>query len=311
MKEAHVSKEAKAQMRGEPSHKHENRGDGIGWRQYRYGPDQEKGEKQKKKMNSSSVSVLAKTLMAREWSKALEKKAFDPDRYALEQKAKEHKEMRDREKQRLEQQKLMLQRQKEEIQRSLKTFGKELVKAKGSITPDQDVTLLEDALHSVGEVIEIGWREGGCDVLIEPWQERRLRRESGLTLPVLYELKVGENLQVVSYGRIEDEDLRVEKQANVLMKPLWAFMRGNRTGVNVEDFEGVLSEAGRIIEFNKTEERWNVHIEPWEEMRLRNIERGGKPPLVTYFIQADDHLNIISCKRRIMETTDAECSKAP
>ncbi|GFP24054.1 hypothetical protein HKBW3S09_01520 [Candidatus Hakubella thermalkaliphila] len=49
---------------------------------------------------------------------------------------------------------------------------------------------------------EADWIEDGCVVHIEPWEEKRLRRQRRDNLPVIYKLKIDDRLGIVSYGRI-------------------------------------------------------------------------------------------------------------
>ncbi|MFQ5904558.1 MAG: hypothetical protein ACE5JO_12810, partial [Candidatus Binatia bacterium] len=55
-----------------------------------------------------------------------------------------------------------------------------------------------------GEVIEVSWTDDGCEVWIEPWEERRLRRRRGDGLPVIYQLWIDNQLHIASYGKVNE-----------------------------------------------------------------------------------------------------------
>lgn len=184
---------------------HDKADDAMEWKQYSpFKRDELEPERLNlNNLNESGIWVAAKSLMAKEWARALGRKIEDPGILALEQKAAEYRRRKDEEKKRAEQERKRAEKQKEMLQDSLETFGKKLLQEKESITSKRTVKLLEEALESVGEVVEVSWKEDGCEACIEPWEEKKLRRKRQDSSPVIYNLNINKMLKIVSYGRID------------------------------------------------------------------------------------------------------------
>jgi len=180
---------------------HNKTDDPIQWRQY---SPFKKEELKPRRLNEAAIWVAAKSLIAKEWARALGRKTEDPWILALEREAAEYKRRKEEEKRRAEQERKRAEKQREMLQNSLEAFGKELLEAKGSVTPEVAAKLLEDALESVGEIMEINWTKNGCEACIEPWEEKRLRRKGQISVPV-YKVNIDKMLKIVSYERIEYE----------------------------------------------------------------------------------------------------------
>lgn len=84
--------------------------------------------------------------------------------------------------------------------------------------------------------------------------------------------------------RTEEERLRAQKRKESLKISLQSFKQ--RLLAERNNLEGALQEIGRIIQVNKNNGEWIAQIEPWEEMRIRNIQRRGKPPIIVYQVAA-------------------------
>lgn len=65
--------------------------DVLGWEQYNPWQEKEK-ERKRRQLNAASIWVFARSLMAREWARALGKKREDPRLYALEREAAQWRE---------------------------------------------------------------------------------------------------------------------------------------------------------------------------------------------------------------------------
>ncbi len=169
--------------------------DAMQWKQYRWREE----ERETKRLNAASIWCLAKKLIAGEWARALGRKTEDPQTLALEREATEYRRKKEEEKRRAEQERKRAEKQKEMLQNSLEAFGKELLEAKGSVTPEVAAKLLEGALESVGEIMEINWTKNGCEACIEPWEEKRLRRKRRDSSPVIYKVSINKMLKIVSY----------------------------------------------------------------------------------------------------------------
>lgn len=262
----------------------------IGWVPYR--PWREEGEQKKsRRVNTATIFCFAKKLIAKEWRRALGKRREDPRVSALERMAASWEQKKEEEKRRAEEEKIKIEKQKGKVEKYLDIFGGKLLEVKDRITTEQATKLFKETLEGVGEVMEVIWTGEGCEALIEPWEEKRLRRQKRDTLPVIYRLKIDDKLEITSYEPIEDEDVRVRKQKGMLMKPLEISLEPESLKTDGESaikklLENKLEEIGRIVEINRINGGWSAKIEPWEEMRVRNIERGGGPPVITHEVEA-------------------------
>lgn len=141
--------------------------------------------------------------MAIAWARALGRKREDPRKYALEQEVVERKKNKEEKERRIEEEKKRIQRQNEMLQESLQIFGEKLLSAEGDTDAEFAVELFEKCLENTGEVMNVNWAGDGCDVWIEPWEEKKLRRRRGDNLPVVYRLKIGKQLDIISYERVD------------------------------------------------------------------------------------------------------------
>lgn len=78
----------------------DDKNDAVEWIQY--SPWKKEDSKQKRSLNAASIWVFARSLMAREWARALGKKRQDPLKYALEREATLWREKKEEERRRLE-----------------------------------------------------------------------------------------------------------------------------------------------------------------------------------------------------------------
>lgn len=78
-------------MKFQPKAKNYVTEDIAGWKQYNPWQGEEK-ERKRKQLNAASIWVFARSLMAREWARALGKKREDPRLYALEREAAQWRE---------------------------------------------------------------------------------------------------------------------------------------------------------------------------------------------------------------------------
>jgi len=176
--------------------------DAVEWRQISsWREEEEEGEE--RLLNAASMGLLARKLMAIEWARALGRKREDPCKYALEQEAVERKKKKEEKERKIEEGKKRIQRQEEMLQESLQIFGEKLLSAEGDANAKFTAEVFEEYLENVGEVIKVNWTGDGCHVWIEPWEERKLRRLRGDNLPVIYRLKIDEQLDVISYEHVD------------------------------------------------------------------------------------------------------------
>ena len=263
----------------------------MGWAQF--SPwKKEEGDKKKKKeipLNTATVVAIRKKLIAMEWARIRGTKKQDTRFQDLEQEAVRWRQKKEEEKRMKEEIRLRIERHKGVLSETLAVFGKKLREQKDEnqpIEPKALSALLEQTLENAGEVFDIEWQEDGCWIWIEPWEEKKLRRISGFDIPGIYRAGINESFEITSCEKVEDEDVIASLREEILTKPLKESLEG--VSFNIEDEERVqqfledkLSDIGRLIDLRRTESGWLAVIEPWEEMRLRNIERGGNPPIIT------------------------------
>lgn len=260
--------------------------DETGWAQYK--PWQKEEEKKKKQipLNMATIVALRKKIIAKEWARALGKRTQDTRFYDLEQEAAMWKQRREEAKRREEEISMRIARHKEVLSEALIEFGKRLRDKRDTTDPKELSALLEESLENAGEVFDIEWEENECLVWIEPWEEKKLRRFLGFDIPVIYRVKIDENLEISSYEKVEDEEVIESLKEEILTRPLKRSLEGVSFNIDNEKeaqqfLEDKLLDIGRLINLERPEAGWLATIEPWEEMRLRNIKRRGKTPIVT------------------------------
>jgi len=93
--------------------------------------------------------------------------------------------------------------------------------------------------------------------------------------------------------RKEGEKKRIRKQKHLLERVLRVFgeellkrKREVSPQLTAGFFEDSLEDVGEVIDVNLSGNKCDVWIEPWEEKRLRNFQRRGRPPIVTYKVTA-------------------------
>ncbi|MBU4483732.1 MAG: hypothetical protein KKG62_06465 [Actinobacteria bacterium] len=276
--------------------------DGIGWVQYKpWQKEEDEKKKKQKPLNMATIVSIRKKLIAKEWARALGKRTQDTRFYDLEREAATWKERREAEEKRKKEIRLRIERNKEVLSEALAEFGKKLREQKvataGNPKPNQGTmdlkalsALLEESLENAGGVFDIEWKENECLVWIEPWEEKKQRRLLGFDIPVIYRVRIDENLEITSYEKVEDEEIIESLREEILTKPLRESLQGVSFNIDNEQeaqafLEDKLLNIGRLINLERTKTGWLATIEPWEEIRLRNVKRGGKPPIVTDQIQ--------------------------
>ena len=280
-----MSSEVPSEVRGAESR------DEIGWVQYK--PWQKEEDKKEKQipLNTATVVAIRKKIIAAEWARALGKKTQDNTRFRdLEQEAAMWKQKKEEKKRRKEEIRMRVERHKEALSEALAKFGKKLREQKDVMDPKELSLSLEESLENAGEVFDIEWQGNGCLIWMEPWEEKKRRRISGFNMPVIYRVRIDENFEIASYEEVEDEEIIEDLREEILTKPLKESLEGVSFDINNEDeaqqfLEDKLTDIGRLISLERTENGWFATVEPWEEMRLRNTKRGGKPPIVTEEIE--------------------------
>jgi len=279
------------------------------WTQFSPWRKEQEGKKEKQiPLNMATVVAIRKKLIATEWARALGKKSQDSRSYDLEREAAGWYQKREEEKARKEERAARIEKHKETLRETLREFARTLRQKEYATTgpfraksraeveklrinqramdPNRLAVLMEEALADAGEIFDIEWQEDGCLIWIEPWEEKKLRRISGFGIPVIYRARIDEKLEITSYEEVEDEEVIESLKEEILTRPLKESLDGASFDMEDEEqarefLEDKLSEIGRLINLERTETGWLATIESWEEMRLRNIKRKGKPPVAT------------------------------
>jgi len=272
--------------------------EGFDWQPYL--PEQSETEiktKEKtKNLNAASIWSMARKIMAREWAMALGGRSLEGEQASLEQKAAKYRDKKAAERERKEIEQQRAHKRRKALEEALMDFSGNLLKAPRPVAPEEAEALLEEALGKFGDTIRIAWNPDGCHIFIEPWDERRLRNKAGEPLPAVFQATVDDNLMLSSFEKIQDPQLLQETQNDLILNNiLSSFRKSHRKDSHA--FENAVSEGGRIIRATKMNGGGKINFEPWEEMRRRNLERKGRPPVVTYVINADKDFNRISCER--------------
>ena len=264
-------------------------------------PQKKKDKKEDKpiSINTATVVAIRKKLMAMEWRRAKGITRPDPRMVALEKEAATWKERREARKRQEAEEKRRMEEQKAQLQSCLRIFGKKLYEIRDNVNAKMANRLFEEAFDALGEVVDLKWEKEGCIAVIEPWEEKKRRRKEHRTEPNLYELRIDEELKISSYEKIKDEKKKRAEQVRHFLKPLMAVIREKAPQVGIKVLEKAISEAGRIVNLNQDVHGWRAMVEPWEEMRMRNIERGGRPPIVIYELKFDTNLQVLGSRKVI------------
>ena len=297
----------------------QSRDDVLAFNWVPYGGGVERKKKVKPKLlNTVTIWCAARKMMDREWARAKGIKKRDPRVVALEQQAESWGARQEGEKRKQEEDRERALEQKRKIEEPLHIFADRLLAKKeeeGQLTPKGVNDLLEEILGDAGRIYQINWLKDGCEIWLEPWEEKRMREKMQETEPAIYRLVIDDNLDIVSYDLVRDQELKTEKRKELFHKDLQviedeAKVSEEEVGLVVEDEEEVkrfleekLSKIGRIEEFRKwTHLSWTVLIEPWDEMQKRNLERKGEPPIVTERILA----RVVKGKLIVVPLKDAD-----
>lgn len=108
--------------------------------------------------------------------------------------------------------------------------------------------------------------------------------------------------------RKKEENKSIQRQKELLDRSLQVFgekllRTKEKTSPELATklLEDSLGEVGEVIDVNWTGNKCDIWIEPWEEKRLRNLRRRGRPPLVTYKVTAEVNDGKVSGKIVVFE----------
>ena len=250
-----------------------------------------KKEKKEKPMSLNTVTIwcMARKEIAQEWREARGVTKKDCRKELLEREAAMWQEKREEERRRQEEVKARFEKQRVKVDEALKIIGQKILEEKDNLTAEGAITIIEDAMGAIGKTYNVEWRRDGCDIWIEPWEERWSRQNRGL--PAIYKIGINDELKMASHDVIKGEDVRLKVKEEMLANQLEKPLDEEPLGADEEDIKDALekrtAEVGRLIEFKKMKENtWLTTVEPWEDMRIRNVERKGEGPIETESILA-------------------------
>jgi len=262
----------------------ERRADDSSFSWMQYSPWRKEGKKKTPKLlNTATIWCMARRMIAQEWRRARGTKKKDRGLDRLQREVAAWEERKVAEKIQQQEAEARFRKHKEKFDEALRIIGERMVEEKDNLTSTGALRLIEDSMGGIGKVYNVEWRNDGCDVWIEPWEEKWPRQKRRETLPVIYRLRINDNLEMVSYELVEDKKIRREQKERVLVNQL------EKSVLLEEDEQDIkaslkkrIDQIGRLIELKKQGENiWIAAVEPWEEMRRRNIERKGQEPVVT------------------------------
>jgi len=272
----------------------ERRGDDSAFNWTQLAPFKREKEKHRP-LNTATIWLMARKEIAQVWREAKGIKKRNPKIDLLEREAAMYGERQEEERLRQEEVKARFEEQKAKVDGALQMMGEKLLEGKENLTTEKAVGLIKDAFGATGKIYNVNWREDGCDISFEPWEER-WRRSNKAKLPAIYNLKINDRLEVVSCDVIEDEKSVAEQQAVLLERELQKSEPGESLdeeflGTDEEDIragiEKKVEKVGRLIELKKLKEgAWLATVELWDQMKIRNVERKGEGPIVTESILA-------------------------
>jgi len=185
--------------------------------------------------------------------------------------------------------------------------------------------LFRQALDSVGEVLELHRSNGGWNVRMEPWEEKRARRMR-LEMdspPAIYEIKLDKDFYLTSassggdpfaakriLAKLNTElDRKIRKPLELQMEEAAMLAKPSRISDVERRMEAerreedkvvaklcaeALEDFGRIMRIARSEddEGWRVRVELFEEMGVPR-RKPGKAPLL-FDVRIDKDLKVTS-----------------
>lgn len=266
-------------------------GDSFSWTQF--APWGREKKKRVKPMNTATIWLMARKEIAREWREARgTKPKRNPAIDLLEREAAMWGEKQEEKRTRQEEARAEFEQQKVKVDEVLKIIGQKILEEKDNLTTEKAMGLIEDAFGAAGKVYDVEWREDGCDICFEPWEERWPRQRGG-EAPLIHRIRVDDKLEMVSYDLVEDDE-RGQKVKEVMLTNQLKESADEEPLAVDEDEEDIkiriekkIEKVGRLIELKKLKERtWLATVELWEAMKIRNVERKGEGPIETESILA-------------------------
>jgi len=268
-------------------------------------PEEEKEQQKPRRLNTITIFCWAKKIMAQEWRRAKGIRKRHPRVVEMERFAKEYKARQVEREQDKHRQAVRLKKDHERILDCLNSFVDSMLdsRQRKRITSLEQVgDLLAEAFGSLGEVFDVEWAEdGGCAIWLEPWPERRARRARGDLWSALRRISLDTRLNISAYERVTDPAVWQEKQKGLLLGPLRLGeheIRKLRTPQQARDLLAEKAgEVGRVLDITSENGRWKIRLQPWDEVRVHNLNKASKRPITEYEITVSKDFQGLSCKR--------------
>ena len=244
-----------------------------------YNPLGEPKKKQKvKTLNTVTIFLMAKKMINHEWKKAKGIKKRDHRLEQLEREAAAWKAIQEEDKREKEQAVMKFEKYKKDLEKLLHDISEKVVAQKDDMNLEKANKIVEDSFGNVGKVYDIDWKDKGLDVWIEPWEEKWARQKRGDKNPVIFYLRMNDRLGIDSINVVEDKDIIISRKKKMMERELESSIdKEEITGMDNEEIsqllEKKLNEKGRVVELRRLQDnRWIASIEPWDEIRQRNIK---------------------------------------
>lgn len=259
------------------------------WKEY--SPLGEPKKKQKvKTLNTVTIFLMAKKLINQEWKKAKGVKKKDYRLEQLEREAAAWNSIKEEKKREREQATLKFEKYKKDLQNIIRDVVEKMAAEKDDMNLEKANKIVEDTFGNVGKVYNLDWKDKGLDVWIEPWDEKWARQKRGESHPVIFYLRMNDRLEIDSIKLVEDKEIITGQKKKMMERDLESSIdREEIYGMDKEEIsqllEEKLNEKGRVIELRRLQDnRWIASIEPWEEIRKRNL-KGVEGPVASAKIE--------------------------
>lgn len=259
--------------------------------------------------SAASIWRLARKMMAQEWRRALNKPMPDPAIIALEDSAVRIREEIDERKSRAaleEEEKQRADRQVRMLHEALKDIAGFYVRGGNEPGPAEFLETFIGAVRELGFVFEIRWDTDGCEIRLEPWEERRLRRMRRDDNPVVYHIGIDKDMEVVLRG-IGQVDIPLHSTDNSRGgeeedKDLFGVLAPGTRLLKLEDGEEPqialrkrLSELGKAVGIEQDGDGWRAKLVPWGEVRARRLNVPQNSRNGQLVLELDQLMVITSC----------------
>lgn len=262
------------------------------WKDFR--PMGEPKKKKPRSVNTVTLFVIARKMIGAEWKKAKgnTKSSSQIQMEKLEREAKQYRLIEDEQRREQEKAQLKYDKYKKDLEKILFDVADKLMEEQDEMNLEKANKVVENNFGNVGRLYNLDWKDNGLDVWIEPWDEKWARQKRGITTPSLFHLRMNDKLQIDSIKVVEEKEVVLKQQKKRIERELGTSMEKEETrGLRDDEIsklvEKKLNDIGRVIFLKRLQDdRWISSLEPWEEIRQRNIS-GSTDPVGTTQIEVN------------------------